>query len=125
MNWRAAGCAVLGIGAFLAIGLFGMSLALRTQPVCTQTVLWADRAYLAEGTPAPSPAFDGSGAAVDIGSTFIGLTTRRVFGPPGSSPSTEADDRPPVVAIDCADGTFQTYRWDGLTRTPAPSDVPQ
>jgi hypothetical protein len=121
MNWRAAGCAVLGLGIFLGIGLLGMSIAFRTDPGCSRVLQWADRIYAAEGTPAPSPAFGRSGDAVEIGSTFFGLTTRRVFGPPGSSPSSEADDRPEVVALDCADGTFQTYRWDGISRTPAPT----
>lgn len=121
MNWRAAGCGVLAIAAFLAIGLFGMSLAFRSESGCADTLRWADRVYPADGTPAPSPAFDVPGPAAEIGSTFIGLTTRKVFGPPGSSPSTEADDRPETVAMDCADGTFQTYRWDGVTRTPVPT----
>jgi hypothetical protein len=112
---------VLGIAAFLGIGLLGMAIAFRTDPGCPPAIQWADRSYLVKGTPAPSPAFEVAGEAVDIGSTFFGLTTRRVFGPPGSSPSTEADDRPEAVALDCADGTFQTYRWDGISRTPAPS----
>ncbi|HET6744831.1 MAG TPA: hypothetical protein VFH90_03170 [Candidatus Limnocylindria bacterium] len=124
MNWRAAGCGVLAIGIFLAIGLFGMSLAFRSEPGCPDRVQWADRTYLVDGSPAPSPAFGEPGDAVGIGSTFMGLTTRRVFGPPGSSPSTEADDRPQTVAMDCADGTFQTYRWDGESRTPAPTGSP-
>ena len=121
MNWRAAGCLVLGIGAFLGIGLLGLSLALRSEPGCPSTVLWADRTYLTTGSPAPSPAFGGAGQAVEIGSTFMGLTTRQVYGPPGSSPSTEADDRPATIAIDCANGTFQTYAWDGISRSPLPS----
>lgn len=121
MNWRAAGCLVLGITVFVGIGLLGMSFAFRSQPGCPARLQWADRTYLADGTPAPSPAFDADGAAVDIGSTFMGLTTRRVFGPPGSSPSTAAADRPASVSVDCLDGTFQSYRWDGLTRTPLPS----
>jgi hypothetical protein len=25
------------------------------------------------------------------------------------------------VSMDCVDGSFQSYRWDGLTRTPLPS----
>ena len=123
MNWRAVGCGVLAIGTFLAIGLFGMSLAFRSEPGCPDRVQWADRTYLADGTPAPTPVFGVPGPAVDIGSTFMGLTTRRVFGPPGSSPSTEADDRPEMVALDCADGSFQTYRWDGVTISPLPTDV--
>lgn len=115
---------MLAIGIFLAIGLFGMSLAFRSEPGCPDRVQWADRTYLVDGSPAPSPAFSEPGEAVGIGSTFMGLTTRRVFGPPGSSPSTEADDRPQTVAMDCADGTFQTYRWDGESRTPAPTGSP-
>jgi hypothetical protein len=126
MNWRAAGCLLLGMAAFVGIGLLGMAVALRTEDGCPSTLLWADRAYLAEGTPAPSPAFTDEGPPVDIGSTFMGLTTRRVFAPPGSSPSTTAADqpeaeRPERVALDCADGTFHTYRWDGVSRTPGPS----
>jgi hypothetical protein len=125
VNWRAAGCAVLGIATFLGIGLLGMWIAFRGEPGCPGQLQWADRSYLAEGTPAPSPAFGMPGEAVDIGSTFFGLTTRRAFGPPGSSPSTEAEDRPALVALDCDDGTFQTYRWDGLSRTPAPGQSTQ
>jgi hypothetical protein len=121
MNWRAAGCLLLGAATFLAVGLLGMAVAFRTEPGCPPRLQWADRTYLVEGTPAPSPAFAVDGPAADIGSTFMGLTTRRVLGPPGSSPSTAAADRPESVALDCADGTFQTYRWDGVTRTPRPS----
>lgn len=122
MNWRAAGCGVLGIAIFVGIGLLGMAVAFRSVDGCPSSrLLWADRVYLADGTPAPSPAFAIPGRAADIGSTFMGLTTRRVLGPPGSSPSTAAADRPGSVALDCANGTFQTYAWDGVTRTPLPS----
>lgn len=121
MNWRAAGCLVLGIVVFVGIGLLGISLAFRSEAGCRPRLQWADRTYLPDGTPAPSPAFAGGGQAVEIGSTFMGLTTRSLYGPPGSSPSTEAADRPESVALDCADGTFQTYRWDGVTRTPLPA----
>ncbi len=120
VNWRAIGCAGIGIAAFLGVGLLGLSFALRDQSGCPAIVGWEDREYLAEGSPAPSPAFAEAGEPGVIGSTFMGLTTRRVYGPPGSSPSTEAADRPVAIAIDCADGTFQTYRWDGITRTPSP-----
>jgi uncharacterized membrane protein YedE/YeeE len=125
VNWRAAGCLLLGIAVFLTVGLLGMSIALRDQEGCPSLIRWADRDslrhYLVEGTPAPSPAFSQEGEAVEIGSTFFGLTTRQAFGPPGSSPSTRAEDFPEVVALDCADGTFQTYQWDGVSRTPPPS----
>jgi hypothetical protein len=46
-----------------------------------------------------------------------------VYGPPGSSPSTEAEDRPSAISIACNDGTFQTYEWNGLTITPPPSSA--
>lgn len=121
MNWRAAGCLVLGITVFVGIGLLGMSIAFRSDDGCLPRLQWADRTYLPDGTPAPSPAFDRAGPATEIGSTFMGLATRRVYGPPGSSPSTDAADRPRSVALDCADGTFQTYAWDGVTRTAPPS----
>ena len=121
MNWRAIGCLGTIFGGFLAVGLLGMWLAFRGQDGCPTSLQWADRLYLADDAPAPSPAFEIQGAAVNIGSTFIGLTTRAVYGPPGSSPSKAAADRPRVVSMDCNDGTFQTYQWDGITRSPLPS----
>jgi hypothetical protein len=124
MNWRAIGCLVIGAAVFVGIGLLGMSFAFRAQPGCPASLQWADRAYLAQGTPAPSPAFASPGEAVAIGSTFFGLTTRQMYGPPGSSPSTEAEDRPDTVALDCADGTYQTYAWDGVSRSPVPTRSP-
>ena len=120
MNWRAAGCLVVGVVAFVGLGLFGLSLAFRDAAGCPARLQWAERAYLAAGTPAPSPDL-GPGQAAPIGSTFMGPTTRQVFGPPGSSPSTQAEDRPELIALDCADGTFQVYQWDGTTLSPGAS----
>lgn len=119
MNWRALGCGVVAAAVFVGIGLLGLSLAFRDAQGCPPELQWADRAYLASGTPAPSP--DLGGDAVPIGSTFMGPTTRAVFGPPGSSPSTDAADRPDLIALDCADGSYQTYRWDGRTLSPPPT----
>jgi uncharacterized membrane protein YedE/YeeE len=121
VNWRAIGCLGAVFGGFLIIGLIGMGLAFRDGAGCPANLQWADRLYVADGTPAPSPAFDVDGPAASIGSTFIGLTTRSMYGPPGSSPSTAAADRPRVVSMACNDGTYQTYAWDGVTRTPLPS----
>jgi hypothetical protein len=118
VNWRAVGCAVVAVTVFVGIGLLGLSLAFRDAQGCPSRLQWADRAYEASGTPAPSP--DVGGDAVSIGSTFMGPTTREVFGPPGSAPSTDAADRPDVIALDCADGTYQTYRWNGETLSPGP-----
>jgi hypothetical protein len=121
VNWRAVGCLGVIFGGFLIIGLLGLAVAFRDQAGCPANLQWADRLYVAQGTAAPSPAFGIDGAAANIGSTFIGLTTRTMYGPPGSSPSTAAADRPRVVSMDCNNGTFQTYQWDGVTRTPLPS----
>jgi hypothetical protein len=121
VNWRAVGCLGGIFGGFLVIGLIGFSIAFRDQAGCPANIGWRDRAYLADGTPAPSPAFEVDGPAANIGSTFFGLTTRTVYGPPGSSPSKSAADRPGVISMDCNDGSFQTYAWDGITRTPPPA----
>lgn len=120
MNWRALGCGVVGAAVFVGIGLLGLSAAFRGAQGCAPALQWEDRAYQAIGTPAPSPDL-GDGDAVPIGSTFTGPITRAVYGPPGSSPSTDAADRPEAIALDCGDGTFQSYRWDGITLTPPPT----
>ena len=121
MNWRAIGCLGLIFGAFLVVGLLGMNVAFSGSSGCPANVRWSDRVYLADGSAASSPGFEQPGPAATIGSTFFGLTTRTVFGPPGSSASTEAADRPEAISIDCGNGTYQRYAWDGITRTPLPS----
>ncbi|MDQ2941855.1 MAG: hypothetical protein M3R05_06675 [Chloroflexota bacterium] len=99
MNRRSLGCGVLAIVVFLGIGVLGLSLA-TTRAGCPKGLQWEAQGYVLEGTPAPSP-FAGSEA---IGSTFIGLTTRRAFAAPSG------DARPIRVALECGDGTYQTYR---------------
>lgn len=120
MNWRVAGCLVAGVGSFVAIGLLGMWLAFGQLDGCPSQLQWAERSYLPAGAPAASPSFAEDGEPVELGSTFIGLITRSVFGPPGSAPSASAADRPDVIAVDCADGTFQTYVYSTSLPTPAP-----
>ena len=109
MNWRAIGCGVLAAAVFVAVGLFGMSLAFSRLNGCPTLLQWGDRTCLPAGTSAAAPSF-AEGSPVEIGSTFIGLTTRRVWGPPGSSPSPLASDRPAAIVLDCDDGTYQGYR---------------
>jgi hypothetical protein len=116
MNLRAVGCLVVGVAAFVALGVWGLSLALRDAEGCPPSLQWADRSYVSQGTPAPSP--DVGGPAVDIGSTLMGPVSRRAYGPPGSSPSTDAADRPALISLECGDGTYQTYRW--ATASPSP-----
>lgn len=99
MNRRAIGCGVLGVVAFIGIGLFGLSMA-TTRVGCPGRLQWDAQGYQLEGTPAPSP-FEGSES---IGSTFVGLTTRRAYAIPSGSA------RPERVALECGDGSYQTYR---------------
>jgi hypothetical protein len=120
VNWRAAGCILAGIGIFLAITLFGMSLAFSGAKGCPPRLQWGDRSYLPVGGPMDEPAFEEPGEPVALGSTFIGLTTRTVFGPHGSQPSAPAGDRPDEIALDCDDDTFQTYAVDRII---APTSV--
>jgi hypothetical protein len=115
MNWRAIGCIALGSIVFVLIGIVGLNLA-TSRLGCPDRIQWKDLSYRPVGAPGPSPA-TGLGTAVKLGSTFVGLTTRDIYGPPGSSPSTSAADRPDVIAMDCGDGTFATYRISG----PAPT----
>jgi uncharacterized membrane protein YedE/YeeE len=121
VNWRAAGCLVIGIGVFLAITLFGMSLAFTGARGCPPSLQWGDRGYEPVGPPSGEPAFDEPGEPVALGSTFIGLTTRAVFGPPGSRPSASAGDRPEQIALDCDDGSFQTYAVARVLPSPSPT----
>ncbi|HET6380590.1 MAG TPA: hypothetical protein VFH63_06085 [candidate division Zixibacteria bacterium] len=123
MNWRAIGCAVVGIAAFVGLGLFGLSLALSPQAGCPDSLQWADRTYLAIGGPMASPVLSEPGDPSEIGSTFFGPTTRTVYGPPGSTPSERAEDRPDEIALDCGNGTFRAYAWSD-TVTPLPTASP-
>lgn len=109
MNWRIVGCAVLAVTAFVGLGL--ASLWLVTEPAgCPEGLQWADRTYAADGSPAPEPSL-AEGTPVRIGSTFIGMTTRDVYAPPGSEPTASAATRPDVLVLDCGDGSFRAYRY--------------
>jgi len=108
VNWRAIGCGTLAIVVFLAVGLFGMSKAFERTSGCPDRLQWGDRAYLPTGSPRAEPSF-AEGSPAEIGSTFIGLTTRKVWGPPGSGPAASAGDRPDRIFLDCADGRVQAY----------------
>ena len=99
MNRRSIGCGVLAIVVFLGIGFLGLSMA-TTRAGCPKRLQWEAQGYELVGTPAPSP-FAGSKS---IGSTFIGLTTRRAFAAPSG------DAKPTQLALECGDGTYQTYR---------------
>jgi hypothetical protein len=98
------GCAVIGIVAFLAVGLFGLSRAVAPSG-CPDRLQYAADAYL----PAGAPVERLESGLVEIGSTFIGLTTREVYAEPGGVPASGSTDPPDRFVLDCADGTFQAY----------------
>lgn len=108
MNWRAIGCGGLATVVFLAISLWGMSKAFDRTEGCPARLQWGDQAYQAAGSPAAEPSF-ADGSPVEIGSTFTGLSTRKVWGPPGSPPSPSAEDRPDRIFLDCDDGSVQLF----------------
>lgn len=114
MNWRAIGCGGLAIVLFLGVSLWGMSRAFDRVEGCPDRLQWGDRVYLAAGPPAAEPSF-AEGSPVEIGSTFTGLTTRKVWGPPGSAPSPSASDRPGRIFLDCDDGSVQLFAVESTT----------
>jgi hypothetical protein len=119
VNWRAAGCLLAGAGVFLAVTLFGMSLALRGSEGCPPSLQWGATSYEPVGPPGRKPTLSGPGEPEALGTTLIGLSTRTVYGPPGSRPSVESGDRPEQIALECGDGTFQTYAASRLLSPPA------
>ena len=119
MNGRAIGCIALGAVVFVLIGIAGINLA-SSRIGCPDRLQWGDRFYAPTGTPAPSPETGGASTPVKLGSTFIGLTTRSIYGPSGSS-SSGSSVRPDLIAMDCGNGMFQTYRKAGPAPTAKPS----
>jgi hypothetical protein len=108
VNVRAVGCIVVGALVFILIGIAGLNLA-SSRAGCPASIGWLELSYEPAGSPGPSPVA-GEGTPVKLGSTFIGLATRSVYGPAGTDPSASGSARPDVIALDCGDGTFQTYR---------------
>jgi hypothetical protein len=120
VNGRAIGCIALGAVVFILIGIAGINVA-SSRIGCPNRLQWGDRFYAPIGTPAPSPETGGASTPVKLGSTFIGLTTRSIFGP--STGSASPAPQPDVIAMDCGDGGFQTYRNAGPASTATPSSA--
>ena len=116
MNWRAFGCAVLAAAIFIGLGVWGLQMAMG-RPGCPPIVQWGDRIYTAIGEPTASPVA-GSGEPVRLGTTLVGALSRDVYGPEGSAPSLNAEDRPEVIAIECGNATYQTYELSDVLPTP-------
>ncbi|TME33984.1 MAG: hypothetical protein E6I62_03265 [Chloroflexi bacterium] len=119
MNARAIGCIGLGAVVFILIGILGINVA-SSRIGCPDRLQWGDRLYAPTGTPAPSPDTGGSEPPAKLGTSFIGLTTREVYGPAGST-SSDAPGRTSIIAMDCGDGRFQSYRNAGPAPTATPS----
>jgi hypothetical protein len=124
VNWRAVGCGALAAAVFVAIGLLGLSMAFNRSEGCPRLLQWADRRYEPSGQVSAAPHFDLAGPPVPLGSTPIGLTTRTVYGPPGSEASPASADRPSQIALDCGDGSFQTYRLTEVLQPASANESP-
>ncbi len=111
MNWRAIGCLGIGIVTFVGVGILGLSLA-TGRAGCPARLVWQDATWEPDRPATSSPAVGRAGEApVEIGTILVGLSSRRAYGPAGSAPSASASTALPAqVAIECGDGTFQTYR---------------
>ena len=121
MNWRALGCGTLAAVVFVGLGLLAMSMAFTRFDGCPTRLQWGDRGYEPAASPIASPSFAAGGKPVEIGSTLIGLTTRQVWGPPGSDAPESANVRPERIILDCADGSFQEYRGSADQPSPLPA----
>lgn len=111
MNWRAIGCLGLGIIVFVGIGVLGLTLA-TGRAGCPSQLVWQDGTWEPDRPATSSPAVGRAGETpVQIGSILVGLASRAVFGPSGTAPGGSTTSAlPDQVAVDCGDGTFQTYR---------------
>jgi hypothetical protein len=107
VNWRLVGCGLVAAAVFVGLGGWALVLAMG-RVGCPQTLYWGDEVSTAVGQPTATPDL-GEGEPVRLGVTFVGVLTREVYGPEGSSPTAEPGERPDRVALDCGDGTFQTY----------------
>jgi hypothetical protein len=123
VNLRAIGCIGLGSIIFILVGIAGLNVA-SSRLGCPDRLQWRELSYAPLGTPGPSPDAGGSGNAVKLGVTLIGLTTRDIYGPPGSTPTASAAERPEIIAMDCGDGTFVSYRQGSPVPTLSPEAEP-
>lgn len=119
MNWRLIGCGVLAAAVFVGLGVWALTLAMG-RIGCPSNLYWDDATYVAAGEPTSGPEV-GDTEAVRLGVTFVGVLTREVYGPEGTSPTAEPGDRPAQLALDCGDGTFQTYVASDAPNSRAPA----
>jgi hypothetical protein len=107
VNWRLIGCGVLAAVVFVGLGVWALSLAMG-RIGCPSSLYWEEAVYRAVGAPTSTPDV-GEAEPARLGFTFVGVLTREVYGPEGASATAEPGERPDRLALDCGDGTFQTY----------------
>jgi hypothetical protein len=109
MTLRAAGCGLLGVVAFVAIGLFGIWRA-SAPPECPGALPYEPAAYRPVGEPASEPSLEGATEPLErAGSTSFGLARWDVYVEPGFAPAASGDVLPQRIVLDCGNGQFQAY----------------
>jgi hypothetical protein len=109
MNWRAAGCATLGVLVFLAVGLIGVWRA-SAPAECPDLLPYRPAAYQPVGEAGPEPSLEGvPGPLERAGSTAFGLASWDVYVEPGFAPASSDEPLPQRIVLDCGNGSFQAY----------------
>lgn len=109
MNPRAAGCGVVGVVAFVAIGLFGIWRA-SAPPECPGALPYEPAAYRPVGGPTAEASLEGSTEPLErAGTTSFGLARWDVYVEPGFAPAASGDPLPQRIVLDCGNGEFQAY----------------
>lgn len=120
MNRRALGCGIAGAAVFVAVGLVGLLMVI-PQAGCPARLLYGALGYLPDRNPTDRPQVSTRASdpePVQIGTTFIGLTTRAVYAMPRDVPPSGSGQLPAQLALDCGDGTYQAYRSESMRRSP-------
>ncbi len=99
---------------FVGVGLLALSLA-TSRIGCFDELRTVDGSYLAVGGVTSSPELPGAAPPKAIGTTLVGLATRRVYGPPGTDVSDPRAPRPTEISVECGDGTYRGYRLGSVS----------
>ena len=109
MNFRVAGCGILGVVAFVGIGLFGIWRA-GAPAECPDALPYEPAAFRPVGEPAAEPSLEGSaGPPERAGTTSFGLARWDVYVEPGFAPAASGDPLPQRIVLDCGNGEYQAY----------------
>jgi hypothetical protein len=111
VSWRAVGCGTLAAGVFVVVGLLAI-LRAEPPPGCPAELMFTDvGGYERVGSPSDVPRIEGATASPVAGfQTRAGLSTFTVWVDPADAPAASSDPLPGRIALECGDGTFQSYR---------------